>query len=57
MKVKSKDVQLATRLTSEQAQRVTEFAETFGMSVSAVIRLAVLKMLDAKVDNTLKPTE
>lgn len=57
MKVKSKEVQLATRLNAEQAQRVIEFAETFGMSVSAVIRLAVLKMLDAKADNTLKPTE
>lgn len=46
MKIKSKEVQLATRLTPEQAQRVTEFAEKFGMSVSAVIRLAVLQMLD-----------
>ena len=54
MKVKSKEVQLATRLTAEQAQRVVEFADAFGMSVSAVIRLAILKMLDEEVDQALK---
>lgn len=54
VKVKSKEVQLATRLTAEQAKRVVEFADTFGMSVSAVIRLAILKMLDEEVDQALK---
>ena len=47
MKVQGKEVQLATRLTAEQAARVVAFAEEYGMSVSAVIRLAVLKMLDS----------
>ncbi|MEY4258547.1 MAG: hypothetical protein RJA56_1448 [Pseudomonadota bacterium] len=54
MRVKSKEVQLATRLTAEQAKRVVEFADTFGMSVSAVIRLAILKMLDEEVDSAVK---
>ena len=54
MRVKSKEVQLATRLTPEQAKRVVEFADAFGMSVSAVIRLAILKMLDEEVDSALK---
>ena len=54
VKVKSKEVQLATRLTAEQADAVIKFAETFGMSVSAVIRLAILKMLDEEVDAALK---
>ena len=54
MRVKSKEVQLATRLTPEQAKRVVEFADTFGMCVSAVIRLAILKMLDEEVDSALK---
>jgi hypothetical protein len=54
VRVKSKEVQLATRLTPEQAKRVVEFADTFGMSVSAVIRLAILKMLDDDVDSALK---
>jgi hypothetical protein len=54
VRVKSKEVQLATRLTPEQAKRVVEFADAFGMSVSAVIRLAILKMLDDDVDSALK---
>lgn len=55
MKVQGKEVQLATRLTAEQAAAVVQFAEEYGMSVSAVIRLAVLKMLDKmSIDPVLK---
>lgn len=55
MKVQGKEVQLATRLTAEQAAAVAKFAEEYGMSVSAVIRLAVLKMLDKmSIDPVLK---
>jgi antitoxin component of RelBE/YafQ-DinJ toxin-antitoxin module len=55
VKVQGKEVQLATRLTAEQAARVVAFAEEYGMSVSAVIRLAVLKILDEmSIDPVLK---
>lgn len=57
VKIQSKEVQLATRLTVDQAKAVTDFAETFGMSVSAVIRLAVLRMLESKADPVNKPVE
>lgn len=58
MKVQGKEVQLATRLTAEQAAAVVQFAEEYGMSVSAVIRLAVLKMLDStSIDPVLKPRQ
>jgi hypothetical protein len=58
VKVQGKEVQLATRLTAEQAADVVKFAEHYGMSVSAVIRLAVLKMLDStSIDPILKPRQ
>jgi hypothetical protein len=58
VKVQGQEVQLATRLTAEQAAAVVRFAETYGMSVSAVIRLAVLQMLDnTSIDPVLKPRQ
>lgn len=45
MKVQNKGVQLATRVTEEQARQVAELADSWGMTVSSVIRMALLSLL------------
>ncbi len=53
MKVQNKGVQLATRVTEEQARQVTELADSWGMTVSSVIRMALLSLLKTGEPNSI----